>query len=120
MEGFYHGIKSKDTLINQLYPGEQDYIAHFHEVLPAFKDHRYITVDEKPLFMVYHPLDHPEMKEFIELWRTLAVQNGLKGVYFIGQTYHLKEEKERLMKMGFDAINVVRLFDFEKKVASDL
>lgn len=56
MEGFYHGIKSKDTLINQLYPGEQDYIAHFHEVLPAFKDHRYITVDEKPLFMVYHPL----------------------------------------------------------------
>ena len=86
MEGLYHGIKSKDTLINQLYPGEQDYIAHFHEVLPAFKDHRYITVDEKPLFMVYHPLDHPEMKEFIELWRTLAVQNGLKGVYFIGQT----------------------------------
>ena len=115
--GFYHGIKSKDTLINQLYPGEQDYIAHFHEVLPAFKDHRYITVDGKPLFMVYHPLDHPEMKEFIELWRTLAVQNGLKGVYFIGQTYHLKEEKERLMKMGFDAINVVRLFDFEKKAA---
>ncbi len=91
---FYHGIKSKDTLINQLYPGEQDYIAHFHEVLPAFKDHRYITVDGKPLFMVYHPLDHPEMKEFIELWRTLAVQNGLKGVYFIGQTYHLKEERE--------------------------
>lgn len=115
--GFYHGIKSKDTLINQLYPGEQDYIAHFHEVLPAFKDHRYITVDGKPLFMVYHPLDHPEMKEFIELWRTLAVQNGLKGVYFIGQTYHLKDEKERLLKMGFDAINAVRLFDFEKKAA---
>lgn len=98
--GFYHGIKSKDTLINQLYPGEQDYIAHFHEVLPAFKDHRYITVDEKPLFMVYHPLDHPEMKEFIELWRTLAVQNGLKGVYFIGQTYHLKEEKRETYENG--------------------
>ncbi|MDE6349011.1 MAG: glycoside hydrolase family 99-like domain-containing protein [Bacteroides sp.] len=115
--GFYHGIKSKDTLITQLYPGEQDYIAHFQEVLPAFKDHRYLTVDEKPIFMVYHPLDHPEMKEFIELWRTLAMQNGLKGIYFIGQTYHLKEERERLAEMGFDAINVVRLFDFEKKAA---
>lgn len=115
--GFFHGIKTKETLIDQLYPGEQDYIAHFRALLPAFKDRRYITVDGKPLFMVYHPLDHPEMKKFIELWQTLAKQNGLKGIYFIGQTYHLKEERERLMEMGFDAINVVRLFDFEKKAA---
>lgn len=114
-KGFYHGIKGKENLITQLYPGKEDYTAHFYEVLPAFKDHRYITVDGKPLFMVYQPFDHPEMREFIELWRELAVQNGLKGIYFVGQTYHIGTEREKIEAMDFDAINVVRLFDFERK-----
>lgn len=113
--GFFHGVKTKDTLITQLYPGKEDYIAHFKEVLPAFRDHRYITVDGKPLFMVYHPFDHPEMKAFIELWRDLAKQNGLEGIHFVGQTYHLNDERAELEEMGFDAINVVRLFEYEKK-----
>lgn len=87
--GYYHGIKAKETLIDQLYPGEEDYIAHFNAVLPAFKDKRYITVDGKPLFMIYHPFDNQmEINTFIKLWRELAVQNGLEGIFFVGQTYH--------------------------------
>ena len=113
--GFFHGVKTKETLITQLYPGKDDYIAHFNEVLPAFKDHRYITVEGKPIFVIYQPFDHPEMKDFIELWRTLAKQNGLKGIHFVGHTYNLAKDRAELMRMGFDAINVVRLFDFEKK-----
>lgn len=113
--GFYHGVKNRETLIEQLYPGEDDAIAHFNEVLPAFKDHRYIKVDGKPLFMVYHPFDHPDMKGFIEQWRELALKNGLDGLYLVGQTYHLDEERAELEAMGFDAINVVRLFDYERK-----
>ncbi len=35
-------------ICEQKYPGDDDYIAHFHYVLQAFKDHRYITVDGKP------------------------------------------------------------------------
>ena len=112
MEGLLSRHKEQRYFDKSALSGRTRLYSSFPRGITCFKDHRYITVDEKPLFMVYHPLDHPEMKEFIELWRTLAVQNGLKGVYFIGQTYHLKEEKERLMKMGFDAINVVRLFDF--------
>lgn len=115
MERLFHGIKTKETLITQLYPGKDDYIAHFNEVLPAFKDHRYITVEGKPIFVIYQPFDHPEMKDFIELWRTLAKQNGLKGIHFVGHTYNLAKDRAELMRMGFDAINVVRLFDFEKK-----
>ena len=113
--GFFHGVKTKETLITQLYPGKDDYIEHFNEVLPALKDHRYITVEGKPIFVIYQPFDHPEMKEFIELWQNLAKQNGLKGIHFIGHTYNLAKDRIELMRMGFDAINVVRLFDFEKK-----
>ena len=114
-KGFFHGVKTKQALITQLYPGESDYIAHFNAVLLAFKDSRYITVDGKPVFMIYQPFQHPQVREFIALWQKLAVQNGLKGIYFIGQTYHLAEERAELMNMGFDAINVIRLFDFENK-----
>lgn len=56
------------------------------------------------------------MKEFIELWRTLAVQNGLKGVYFIGQTYHLKEEKERLMKWGLMLLMLYACLTLRRKL----
>lgn len=114
-KGFHHGVKTKETLIDQLYPGTKDYIAHFEELLPAFKDKRYITVDSKPLFLVYHPFDHPDMREFISLWQDLAIQNGLKGIYFVGQTFHVEEEKQQMMDMGFDAVNAIRLFDYEKK-----
>lgn len=114
--GFFHGIKTKETLIEQLYPGKEDYIAHFKEVLPAFKDKRYITVDGKPLFMIYHPLDNKtEIVKFMNIWQELALQNGLKGIYFVGQTYNLDHEKEALYSMGFDAINDVRMFQYEWK-----
>lgn len=113
--GFYHGVKTKETLIEQLYLGDDDDIAHFYEVLPAFKDSRYMKIDEKPIFLVYHPLEHPYMKKFISLWQKLAIENGLNGIYFIAQTYYFEKDKDLLLSIGFDAINPVRLFDFERK-----
>lgn len=114
--GFYHGVKTKETLIEQLYPGMEDYISHFKEVLPALRDHRYIKVDGKPVFLIYKPLEHPDMKTFIDLWRQLAAENGLGGIYFVAQTYSLEKEGKIILSMGFDALNVVRLLDFQKKV----
>lgn len=102
------------VLMEQLYPGETDYINHFHTVLPAFKDSRYIRVDDKPIFMIYKPFDLPNAKEFIELWQKLARENGLKGIHFIA---HIGNEKDiQLMKeWGFDAVNIIRLFSFFQK-----
>lgn len=100
-------------LIEQLYPGEKDDIEHFNTLLPAFKDHRYICVDGKPIFMVYAPLKLPDAKQFIDLWQKLALENGLKGIHFIAQTSNAKEV-HMLKEMGFDAVNTVRLFDFFK------
>lgn len=113
--GFYHGLKSADTLIEQRYLGVEDYTRHFYDVLPAFKDERYITVEGKPLFMIYKPMEHPEMKLFIDLWRRLATENGLKGIYFVAHSYFLKEQRADLEAMGFDAINSVRLFDYKTR-----
>ncbi|WP_332456899.1 glycosyltransferase WbsX family protein [Petrimonas sp.] len=75
------------TLMEQLYLGVADYTAHFYAVLDAFKDKRYIKVDEKPIFIILNPLDLG-IPEFIAVWRNLAKINGLKGIHFIGLTHN--------------------------------
>ena len=73
-------------LMEQLYPGDDDYILHFNTLLPAFKDPRYIHVEGKPLFVVYAPNNLPDAPHFIELWQQLARQNGLPGIHFVAHT----------------------------------
>lgn len=71
-------------LIEQTYPGEADDRAHFEYLLKAFNDHRYITVDGKPLLFVYKPLKLPNAKKRFDFWRELAIKAGLKGLYIVG------------------------------------
>ena len=108
-KGFAHGLTNRNTLIEQRYLGEQDYIDHFHAVLPAFRDRRYITVDGKPLFMVYKPLQHPDMQAFVELWQRLARENGLPGIYFVGQAEVGQEQK--ILRLGMDAACIFRMIE---------
>lgn len=110
----------KDIMIfEQTYPGIEDYIAHFYDVLPMLKDERYIRVDGKPLFLVYKAEDIPDNELFISTWRKLAVENGLPGIYFvarmcavgqfkIGKTDYLSHTEERYnqaLAWGYDAVN---------------
>lgn len=118
-KGFAHGLSNRNVLIEQQYPGDEDYTNHFYSVLPAFKDKRYITVDGKPVFMIYKPHLIPDPVHFIELWRLLAKQNGLKDIYFIAHHQSCREQgrpEEESFKYfidkGFDAINYVRLSTF--------
>lgn len=116
--GFHHGLKRKDTLIDQLYPGEEDDIAHFNYLLPLFKDPRYITVHSKPLFLIYQPNDNPAAIESkIKLWRRLAAEAGLPGIHFVAITYKINTDKDKLMQMGFDAININRMLEMRKHLS---
>lgn len=110
--GVWHGAKNR-ILLEQTYPGKDDYKAHFYEVLPSFQDKRYIRVDNKPLFMVYKPELLPNPKEFIDYWNELAISNGLEGIYFIAQTLD-SAKFQNMIDMGFDAVNVVRLYDYHR------
>jgi lipopolysaccharide biosynthesis protein len=87
-KGFAHGMTNRNILIEQKYPGVADYTAHFYEVLPAFKDKRYITVKGSPLFMIYKPLGEPEVKVFMVIWQKLALENGLEKIYFVTKELH--------------------------------
>ncbi len=52
--------------------------------MEAFNDSRYLTVDGKPLLLIYFPLRIPEVFRFTDFWRELAVNSGLKGLFLVG------------------------------------
>lgn len=117
----------KDRMIvEQRYLGEEDYTMHFQEVLPAFKDKRYITIEGKPLFAIFDPYNFQDVSNFIKTWQRLAKENGLKGIYFIAMSNSTStlqrngdgtlkrvtpnlQSSERvyndLLNLGFDGIN---------------
>lgn len=105
--------KEDKLLIEQKYPGEDDDIKHFYHLLPAFKDPRYIRVNDKPLFVVYAPFDMPDTKRFVNTWNKLAKENGLKGFYFVAQG--AMRDKAKILQMGFNAIYTIVLTLHEEK-----
>jgi len=96
--GIWHGAPHK-ILIEQTYPGLKDYESHFYSVLDAFTDSRYISIDGKPVFVVFDPKELPEPNRFTDVWRELAAKSGLKGLYLIGHADQLWKAEQN----GFDA-----------------
>jgi len=82
--GTWHGLSSNETLIEQTYPGREDYTAHFYSLLNAFTDKRYIDINGKKLVFIFRPQEIPDSKEFIDLWQELALKEGMKGIHFVG------------------------------------
>lgn len=80
--GIWHGCPDR-ILIEQTYPGVEDYTEHFYAMLDAFRDRRYMKIDGKNIFAVYKPRDLKEPKLFMDTWRELAVKEDLAGFYFI-------------------------------------
>lgn len=120
-------VQENSMLAEQTYPGKDDDIQHFMSLLPAFKDKRYMTVDGKPIFVLYDPFRHTHVQEWIKTWRQLAEENGLPGLYLVGMTQStltmrydvngLYNERvlpnlessadifNTVLAMGFDAVN---------------
>jgi hypothetical protein len=83
--GVWHGMP-RYTLVDQTYPGEDDFRAHFNLLLPAFRDRRYMRVDGKPIFIVYDPNHLRETCGFVDFWQKLAQEAGLPGIFFVGMS----------------------------------
>ena len=96
--------EGKTMIMEQKYGGEQQYREHFLYNLPAFKDKRYITVNGKPMFVIWNPRDHSEeIEKMIEVWRSLANENGLPGIHFVARQYG-DDSLQWLHSLGFDAV----------------
>ena len=101
--------KPDALLIEQTYPGEEDYINHFKAMLPAFTDSRYIKVEGKLLFGIYAPLDIPDFNFLKCLWNRLAQEYGLEGFYFFGFTFDSKEIRP-ILESGYNSVVIDHIF----------
>lgn len=97
-------------LIEQTFPGNDDIRMHYDYALKAFKDPRYIKIDNKPFFMIYIADSIPN--NFIYLWNKWAIEDGFDGIYFVGNV-DADANPDDYEKLGFSAVVKNRM----KKVA---
>lgn len=116
-----NGGDTKTKLLEQTYI-ESEYVDHFYDVLPAFKDQRYITVDGKPFFLIYNILLMPDFKRFKQIWNELAMQNGLKGIHFVGNImgYEAEQKKMDIINSGVDATVLSNFVSAQMKCSSKI
>ena len=92
----------KDVLIEQKYSKEDD-IDHMRWLCKnVFSDKRYITVYNKPVFMIYKPSLFPNIKQTLRLWRDIAKQEFSLDLYIVG-VEHSHKQGETYESLGFDA-----------------
>jgi Glycosyltransferase WbsX len=117
--GIWHG-NPKSILMRQEYPGRADEEAHFRWAQKAFEDPRYLTVDGKPMFVIFAPHDLPSTTAFIDHWRELARQAGYPGLYFVAISNQYEAGIDRYRNpilAPFDAITPLVPQDYLETVA---
>jgi glycosyltransferase involved in cell wall biosynthesis len=74
--------RAGDILQAQSYSAADD-LAHIRWLMPALADPRAITIDGKPVFIVYQSKDLPDPGRTADIWREEVLKAGLPGVYLI-------------------------------------
>jgi 2-polyprenyl-3-methyl-5-hydroxy-6-metoxy-1,4-benzoquinol methylase len=74
----------------------------FWDILPYFKDDRYIRVDGKPMLVLYRMATIPDPGNAIQTWKQMARSVGLGGLHVVGVQY-VDMEPDTPVKLGTDA-----------------
>jgi len=94
---------SKEILIAQEYSPDGDR-ALIRELIPAFRDPRYIRVRGRPLFLVFRANDLPDPTATAAIWREEAIAAGLPGLYLCrAETFQEATAAQDPAQLGFDA-----------------
>ncbi len=85
--GIWHG-RPADIILEQTYPGAEDHLAHFDILARAFADRRYLRINGKPVFLIFRPLNIPDLAATLSLWREAALRYGFPGLHLVAvRTY---------------------------------
>lgn len=88
-----------ELLLEQIHDAENDR-KFIEDVIPVFKDPRYIRVDGKPLLIVYRASLFPTPSETADMWREACIEAGLPGLHLVSaSTFGAGNPHE----FGFDA-----------------
>lgn len=107
-----------DILIKQEHSPESDR-NFIQDIIPIFKDDRYIKVKNKPLLLVYRAALFPDILNTTRIWREEAKKAGFDDIFLCKcQTFGDFDEP---MKAGFDAsvefpphgLNISQKYEYE-------
>lgn len=88
-----------DLLIGQEHSPEDD-LAFIRDIIPAFRDPRYIRIKGRPLLVVYRPALLPDPFATVTRWREECQRRGIGDIYVCAaQTFGLTDPRP----YGFDA-----------------
>lgn len=121
--------KDEDSgiLLEQQYGNEQQWKDHFLYLLPFFQDSRYIRIGDKPVFLIYQSAMVTCLADMREKWNGWAKENGISGIYFIGENsdgvvdnaldalmlHEPQNAMQSLVEEGNDNIGCIK-FDYEQ------
>jgi lipopolysaccharide biosynthesis protein len=107
--GIWYGAPNR-ILVEQTYPGLADFERHFHFLMTAFADSRYIRVEGKPLLLIFKPTEIPDSRRVLDYWQHLAIREGLPGIHFVAHMVDEDEvEKWNPISHGYSAVTIARL-----------
>jgi glycosyltransferase involved in cell wall biosynthesis len=86
--------RDDDLLQAQTYSPADD-VAHIRSLLPALADPRAITIDGRPVFLVYRGRHMPDAARTTDVWRREVQKAGLKGIHLVAM--------ETAWDLGWDA-----------------
>ena len=91
----------RQVLVQQEY-GPEDDLRHIRALAEAFSDHRYVTIDGRPVFLVYRPSRLPDARRTADTWREEAARLGIAEPYLCSvEAFQL--ERRPPEELGFDA-----------------
>ena len=82
---------NREIIVEQDYGEKKDWEEHFQYLLTFFKDSRYITVNGKPLLVIYKPDLINSIYEMVSYFKKRIVEEGFPGICLAFQfpTYYM-------------------------------
>ena len=91
--------QDREILIRQTY-SEADDISFIEDLLPYFRDPRYLRVNDAPVLLIYYPQMLPDAPATVARWREVCRREGIGEIHLVAALTHGNWEYEGL---GFDA-----------------
>ena len=92
----------KDNILlkEQKYLGYEDQVKHIDYLMPFFSDSRYVKINGKPVFLIFKPYEIPNAKLWLQNFRKIAKDKGLKDLFIIGEF----SKESDIEEFGLDAV----------------
>ncbi len=92
----------QEILMEQRY-SDEDSLNFINDLIPAFRDKRYIRVNGRPLLLVYRTGLLPDPRRTSEIWQEAAHKAGVDNLYLARVENFMHGEESNPEDLGFDA-----------------